>query len=255
MWPEFIVIGTPKSGTTSLYQYLVDHPDVCPPCTKEVLFYDRNAGRGMGYYRSFFPLRRRDGTITGEASPYYFQHPLVAERVAATLPTVKCIVLLRDPVERAWSHYRHNVKAGREPCGFREALQLENERAQEDRKKMLSDDVFFPGGYLQYSYVDGGMYAKHLVRWCKHFPLNTQLHVIESSELFANPLKVLNEVARFLEIRDFEDCSFPAHNVGIPMVSDANDTAFLSSVFRDENERLFAILGTRYDWTGSSSVS
>ncbi len=108
---------------------------------------------------------------------------------------------------------------------------------------MLSDDVFFPAGYLQYSYVDWGMYAKHLVRWFKHFPLNTQLHVIESSELFANPLKVLTEVARFLEIRDFEDCSFPAHNLGIPMVSDDNDTAFLSSVFRDENERLFSILG------------
>ena len=134
--PDFVILGAQKAGTTSLYAYLCAHPDVRAAARKEVHYFDLNYARGATWYRSMFPLaaglarERRGGrrVLVGEASPYYLFYPLAAERAGAVVPSAQLIVLLRDPVERAWSHYRHEVKAGREPLEFEAALAAEPTR-------------------------------------------------------------------------------------------------------------------------------
>src|SRR5437879_9845243 len=121
--PDFIIIGTQRGGTTSLYSYLASHPSVGPASTKEVHFFDNKYTKGLAWYRAHFPsaiekyyaehIQKRK-FITGESSPYYLFHPHVPKRVAKDVPHAKFIVLLRNPVDRAYSQYNHAVDGGRE---------------------------------------------------------------------------------------------------------------------------------------------
>lgn len=116
--PEFIIIGAQKAGTTSLYNYLIEHPSIFPAFKKEVLYFDVNYRKGIHWYKSFFPTtifkfliskysNRR--FITGEASPYYILYPHAAKRIHSTLPKVKIIILLRNPINRSFSQYFHSA--------------------------------------------------------------------------------------------------------------------------------------------------
>src|SRR6266540_2331415 len=119
MLPGFLVIGTKRGGSTSLYEYLIRHPDVAGCLlTKGSHYFDVNFGRGWSWFRAAFPLAGGRRTIAGEASPYYMFHPLAPQRIAAALPEVRLIAVLRDPVERAWSHYRYERHRGYEDLPF-----------------------------------------------------------------------------------------------------------------------------------------
>src|SRR5215216_7751234 len=130
--PDFLVLGAQKAGTTALYAYLRRHPQIAGPSWKEVSFFDRHYARGESWYRGNFPsrpatwlARRRAGAepIVGEASPGYLFHPHAPQRVATLLPNVRLIALLRDPVDRALSHYHHELALGRESLSFEEAIE------------------------------------------------------------------------------------------------------------------------------------
>ena len=117
--PDFVIIGAQKSGTSSLYRYLAQHPQVRECVLKEVHYFDGGLEDGIdtyalgpSWYRSHFPLKREmtPGLQTFEASPLYLLHPLVAERIAGLMPQAKLVAMLRDPTERALSHYFHNVR-------------------------------------------------------------------------------------------------------------------------------------------------
>src|SRR5438093_4320202 len=125
--PDFLIIGAQRAGTTSLYRYLSRHPAVAPAVlAKGAHYFDTAFDRGLPWYRGHFPtrmtaerIRAREGTFaTGEGSPYYLFHPLAAERIAAALPGVKLVALLRDPVERASSHWVHEAERGFEQLSF-----------------------------------------------------------------------------------------------------------------------------------------
>jgi Sulfotransferase domain len=112
--PDFFILSGGRCGSTSLFAILSAHRQVMPPSHKEVHFFDRNYQRGLGFYRRLFPLAihrsvraRRLGAkvLTGEATTYYLLHPAVPSRVSAVLPDARLIVMLRDPVDRAYSHY------------------------------------------------------------------------------------------------------------------------------------------------------
>src|SRR5436189_26280 len=118
--PDFLILGAQKAGTTALYAYLRWHPQVTGPSFKEVSFFDRHYARGERWYRAHLPVRRR--AVVGEASPSYLFHPLAPERVARMLPEARLIALLRNPVDRAFSHYQHEVALGREQLSFEDAL-------------------------------------------------------------------------------------------------------------------------------------
>ena len=127
--PDFVIIGAQRSGTGRLYGLLTRHPDVERASVKEVHYFDRpdNFRRGIEWYRRRFPARRRGSQrhITGEATPSYLVDPPVPERIAEAVPEVRLIVLLRDPVARAYSHFHMAYRKGNETRSFEEAVEEE----------------------------------------------------------------------------------------------------------------------------------
>src|SRR5947209_2592633 len=112
--PGFLIIGAQRCGTTSLYDDLVKHPSIATASQKEIHFFDLNFQKGIDWYQAQFPGLGQKGFITGEASPYYIFHPLAPKRILAAAPEIKLIVMLRNPVNRAYSHYQHEIKIGAE---------------------------------------------------------------------------------------------------------------------------------------------
>ncbi len=168
--PDMIIIGAMKCGTTSLFRYLAEHPDFFPPMTKEIHFFDSKYDQGLDWYRRRFPTKIKRLTcrlrgrriITGEASPYYMFHPHAMRRIASILPTVKLIVLLRNPVDRAYSHYHYEVKHGREQLTFEEAIDAEPGRLAGELDKMLQDEGYFSVHYGRHAYLRRGIYVEQL---------------------------------------------------------------------------------------------
>ena len=147
--PELLVIGCNRSGTTSLHRALIAHPLIAPPnLHKGVNYFDVNYHHGERWYRGHFPTRavatRRSGQrvrtpMAMETSNYYLDHPLAAERIANDLPDVKMIAILRDPVERAHSSFRHHVNRGIETGSFESSIELEAARNRGERDRIRSD--------------------------------------------------------------------------------------------------------------------
>ena len=231
--PGYLILGAQRAGTTSLLNYLLRHPDVCGPAAgghevkwsrKEVHFFDERFSRGTDWYRSFFPLaasrrlaRLRGGDIlAGECTPYYLFHPLVPQRVAATIPDVRLIVLLRDPVDRAYSHYQMMHRSGREKLSFEDALAAEEKRlaAGGELEAGTVEEAQTGKGHRMHhhhrhrAYFARGLYAEQLERWLEHFP-HEQLLVIGAEEFFAAPVETCVAVLGFLGLRPY-DLTAPA---------------------------------------------
>ncbi|HYF40703.1 MAG TPA: sulfotransferase domain-containing protein, partial [Gemmatimonadales bacterium] len=143
--PSVLLIGAQKAGTTSLFNYMAEHPAVLPPSNKEIHYFDLNPTRGLTWYRSHFPYNHqlRDGSVTVDASPYYLAHPGVPQRAAQLLPGARLLVLLRNPVDRAYSHYQHEVRGGREPLSFEEAIAREPERLEGEEERLRADPAYY----------------------------------------------------------------------------------------------------------------
>ncbi len=124
MLPSFVIAGTMKGGTTALLRGVKAHPDVVIASGKEIHFFDAHFDRGVDWYRSQFPAAVGSSTV-GEATPDYMYEEAVIDRMTSTIPDARIIVILRDPVARAYSHYWHNVRRGREPLTFEQALAAE----------------------------------------------------------------------------------------------------------------------------------
>lgn len=252
--PDVLVVGAQRSGTTSLYQYLRRHPDVrWPRLVKGVHWFDVRYDHSETWYRSHFPLRREMAadhgrtTITGEACPYYLFHPAVPERVAAHLPDVKVVVLLRDPVGRAWSHYQHERARGFEHLSFGEALDAEDERLRgADRR--LHDAAGRSFEHRHFSYVARGMYAQQLQRWYDHVPRQNVL-VMESADLRSRTQDTYDRLCDFLGLAHHELTGTHLHNAGRYEAMDPSVAARLRAVFEGPDAALRDLLGHPLSWT------
>lgn len=165
--PDFVVIGAAKSGTSFFYHLLSQHPLVEPAAFKELQFFDVHFGEGVEWYRRGLPQPSLKGgrrTITGEATPHYLFHPHAAQRMAQVVPKARLIALLRNPVDRAYSHYQMVVKNGRETLYFEEAIRAEGARLRCERDKMLRDEHYFSTDYRAFSYLSTGVYVDQLLR-------------------------------------------------------------------------------------------
>jgi len=254
--PELLIIGTQRGGTTSLYEYLSRHPDVVPPLGKELQYFSTEYGRGDAWYRAHFPTERavarrraagRD-CLVFEASPYYLFHPLAAQRAAATVPSAKLVALLRDPVERAFSHYEHMRQRGLEPLSFEDAVAAEPERLAGEVERMQADPGYRSRAHRIWSYVSRGRYASQLSEWLAHFP-RQQLLVLRSEDLFADPAAAYARVQAFAGIRPITLPEFPAYTrrqPGPPMRDDTRSS--LRDLYRSDIERLTAIVGMPMGW-------
>ena len=165
------MIGAQRAGTTTLYHYLTQHPQfVGAVADKEVHHFDLHVADGLDAYRGAFPTtarlrrieRRADGpVIVGEATPYYLFHPAAADRA---------VQILRDPVERAWSHYRHEVELGYETLDFEAALEREVERLAGEADRLLADPSATSFAHQHHGYAARGRYLEQLERWWAAFP-------------------------------------------------------------------------------------
>lgn len=181
--PDFLIIGAMRAGTTALYDFLSQHPGVIPAIKKEIHYFDLAYPRGQIWYRAHFPLSsRRRGRLTGEATPYYLFHPHAPRRAAETVPRARLIAILRHPVERAYSHYWHIRRLGREPLPFEQAISREQQQLPAEEAKLQADERCINPIHQHFSYLARGVYAPQLARWLSFFP-REQLLVLESQAL------------------------------------------------------------------------
>ena len=206
--PTFVILGTMRGGTTSLYKYLSDHPQILPAFTKEVHYFTNHYDQSWDWYLAHFPVRpplglRREHVITGEGSPYYVCHPDAARRVRRHLPDARLLLLLRHPVDRAYSHYRLQRQRGREDRSFEEALELEEERLSGLTERLLADERYVSADHRNFSYKGRSRYAEQLERWFEQFP-REQFLIRSSEEFYARPAAVMAEVCEFIGVRPWQ---------------------------------------------------
>jgi len=247
---DFIIIGAQRCGTTSLYNYLIAHPNISSALNKEVHFFDIKYNKGINWYWKQFPsvsekVNSNEKSITGESTPYYLFHPLTAKRVFKHLPKIKLIVLLRNPADRAYSHYSHAVRMENESLSFDQAIKKEPERLKGEEEKIFQGQ--YSSNHQKLSYLSRGIYADQLERYLKLFK-KEQMLILKSEEFFASPQQILNRVFSFLGISNFELSDFEKFNFGNNPPLDEKTRNFLTEYFRSHNERLSKLLGSDFGW-------
>src|SRR5439155_25683479 len=164
--------------------------------------------KGFGWYKSNFPtiiskwyktFLHKQKFVSGEATPYYLFHPLAASRVHQFLPDVKLIVLLRNPVNRAYSHYNHEIRKGTESLSFEEALEKEPARLNGETERLNKDPYYYSHNHQHFSYLSRGIYIDQLKTWMNYFPKDRFL-IIKSEDLLKNTQFELNRIYKFLEL-------------------------------------------------------
>jgi hypothetical protein len=245
--PDFLILGAQKAGTTALYEYLRRHPGITGPRWKEVSYFDRHYRRGPAWYRGNFPVRLSRGRIVGEASPSYLFHPLAPARAAALVPSVRLIAILRDPVERAYSHYQHEVAFGREPLSFEEAIDREAARMEGELERLLADPGYFSHAWWNFTYLARGLYAEQLERWQAVFP-SEQLLVLANEELSTEPAVTYARVLEFLGAEPYGLEAYPrVFDRDYPELRPETRER-LRSHFAEPNRRLYELLGRNLGW-------
>lgn len=256
MQPAFIMIGAQRCGTTTLFRALMAHPQIVRPAFyKGINFFDLNYARGMTWYRGHFPVARiaqaatahHGDPVSFEASGYYMYHPFALERMALDLPQVKLVVMLRDPVERAFSAYKHEYARGYEWESFEKALELEDDRLIGEIDRMRADMTYESFSHRHHSYTRRGHYAEQLQRIFGMFPRG-QVHVIDSDVFFDQPAREYQSLTTFLGLRPFQPASFGQHNArpGRPMAPDTQ--CLLEEHFAPRNKRLATLLNWAPQW-------
>jgi hypothetical protein len=262
--PDFVIIGAKRGGTTSLYNYVLEHPSISPlfpgrQHIKGVHYYDSNYHRGLRWYRSHFPLQAggthlaRPGikpAIAGDASPYYLFHPLAAERLARDFPDVRIIVFLRDPVERAYSHFKERTHHGGETLSFEAALDAEEERLCGEAERIRTEPTYLSAEHENHSYLAQGRYLDMLPRWFGLFP-REQFHIAASEDLYGDPQRHVNEVWSFLGLAPGRLASRVRHNY-LPAPDIKPQTRQrLQEALADHNRGLEELLGRSLPWPAS----
>ncbi len=257
MLPAFLIVGAQRSGTTSMYRTLSQHPAVVKAVWhKGVHYFDTDYARGPGWYRAHFPLRARArraargaGTapVTFESSPYYMFHPLAAGRISRDLPGVKLLVLLRDPVERAYSAHAHELARGYETEPFAAALELEPGRLAGEAERIVADPGYVSHSHQHHAYRGRGQYIEQLERLA-HLLGRDRIHVVDSSDFFTEPEPAYKAVLEFLGLPHLGDPVFERHNARPRSPMPDGLRAELAEHFRPYDDRLAEWLGWEPSW-------
>ncbi|HUN22197.1 MAG TPA: sulfotransferase domain-containing protein [Anaerolineales bacterium] len=243
--PSFIIAGAQKTGTTSLHYYLSQHPELVTANVKEVHFFDGGTQEtdcylnGVDWYKAHFPLVRQ-GLMAFEASPRYMFIPFVPQRIYSLLPTVKLIFLLRNPTERAISHYFHNCSTGFEKLPVWDALHLEEQRLAPS----IATKAYRSVEFRRYSYKSRGLYAQQLELFYNLFS-PSQILLLSSEQFFKDPLSTLKEVYDFIGV----DSRQTVKNLSARNISE-NRTKVDSKIYDYLNEYFYdanVLLSNQYD--------
>ncbi|GII93514.1 sulfotransferase [Sinosporangium siamense] len=259
--PDFLIIGTKRGGTTSLWNYLVQHPMVMPmyPESREIKspwYFYVNYAKGDAWYRSHFAteaqldrLEKKYGVrpLTGEACPYYMYYPPVAQRVLDRMPNTKIIMTLRDPVKRAYSHYWERANQGGEPLTFDEALAAEADRMLGEHEKMAADPYYYSEAHDYHSYRDRGVYLPQVERWLGLFPRENIL-IIAAEDLYRDERATFSRVIDFLGLPAWELPKAERHNYIPAPPMNPETKAELTEFYRPHNRALSELLEQTFPW-------
>ncbi|KUL36621.1 sulfotransferase domain-containing protein [Actinoplanes awajinensis] len=260
MLPSFLICGGQRCGTTSLYRALAAHPVVLKAVLhKGVHYFDTSYERGIDWYRAHFPSRRSAEKIaekygvpaqTFESAPYYMYHPQAVARIAGDLPFAKLVVLVRDPVERAYSQHHHEVARGFETeRDFGRAVALEPARLHRKEERLASDPGYYSFAHQHHAYRARGEYARYLSVMAQHVG-RERIHVVESERFFAEPEPVYDEVCAFLGLPpNLGRPVFEQHNAR-PRQADMDPDLRreLSAYYQSHDEALAGWLGHTPIW-------
>jgi hypothetical protein len=245
--PSFLILGAAKAGTTSLHEYLCQHPEVKAPLVKEIHYFDHSYRRGLGWYQGHFP-RLAAGEVTGESTPYYLFHPAVPARVRRDLPDARFIVLLRNPIDRLVSQHNHELADGFEDLPLEDALAREPERIAAQEERVREEPGFRCFSHQHHSYAARGRYAEQLERWFGYFDRERFL-VLDAADLFESPCGVVEDAQRHLGLRELRPEDVSVRNArSYEGISD-DLRRQLHTAFASHNERLYDLLGRDFGWS------
>ncbi|NJK67458.1 MAG: tetratricopeptide repeat protein [Microcoleus sp. CSU_2_2] len=238
--PNFIIIGSQRCGTTSLYTYLAQHPQILTPIKKEMDFFSWHFHRGIDWYLAHFPpIPQGENFFTFEASPSYFDYREAPERLYSAFPQVKLIVLLRNPVDRAISHFYRLSSLNWEHRSFDRAISDEVERLNQNPEYIIGGE---PGNYLA-----RGRYVEFIENWLALFP-RKQLLILKSEDFYAGAAETVQQVLEFLDLPDYQLSEYQNANPGYYQQVNQSVRHWLSDYFKPYNLELEEYLGRKFDW-------
>lgn len=249
--PSFLIIGSQKCGTTSLYNYLTKHPQILKARIKEIHFFNMNYNMSLKYYKSFFPLNINKNFITGEATPDYLDYPFAAKRCHDFLPNVKLIVVLRNPIDRAFSHFNFVQKynSGEQKITFEKAINKEGVRMDLAFKNMNKDGYNSARDISNFGYVYKGKYVLHIKEWLKYYNLDN-IYFVDFEELKNNPKIVTQNIYSFLNIdNQFVNSNFPKKNkTEYNNTMKAETRLLLKQIYSNYNLELEKLINMKFNW-------
>jgi hypothetical protein len=251
--PDFFVIGVVRSGTTSLFHYLSQHPCIEGSAYDELGYFDDNFHLGLNWYRSLFPTKFTKNKIekkygkflTYDVTPFYIYNPLVVKRILKYFSNSKIIASLRNPIDRAYSNYMIAFQDGDIDCSFEDVIQSELDEINEAKTK-LNDESFLVDIYYN-RILSRGFYADQLKIWYELFPKD-QLLMISSEDLANNTNDTLNQIFNFLGLSDIKinDTSQKNKREYSPMKEKTRN--LLIEFYKPHNQELYRLVNRKFDW-------
>jgi hypothetical protein len=250
--PDFFVIGSGRTGTTSLYHYLDQHPSLSKSAYDELGYFDDNYHLGLNWYRSLFPSiftkylikLKTNNFMTYDVTPSYVRRPWNAKRIKKLFPDTKLIVILRNPVDRTYSHY-HLAEQFGETRTFEEIV-------KEDMDNILNwnvdlkDDNYF-ANKVEKSFLARGFYAEQLSIWFKLFSKN-QIMIVSSEQLASDTKNTMNSIFQFLNLPKFEIPNTKKVNVSQYSKMNSSTRKLLINFFKPYNKSLYNFLNVNFEW-------
>lgn len=245
---DFLVAGVQKGGTSALFEYLRDLPGIQMPGVKEAHFFDDEDGVDWSNpdYSSYHHLFENDPRLRGEATPIYLYWPNALERIARYNPEMKIILLFRDPILRAWSHWKMEYAKRKEREPFAWCI-------REGRARLADADPSAPGHHRVFSYVERGFYGRQVERLFDLFPRDRCL-LLRSEDLQADPAPQLAAICDFLGLASPSDVAprtvHPAREITYPSQLEAADRKLLADLYTADIARFETLSGLTVSfWT------
>ena len=254
--PDFIIIGSSKSGTWAIHNYLLQHPDV-DYSARNIHFFEYAYSNKISWYKSHFPTKlykslvesiHKRKCLMSEHTSTYLHHPLIPQRVKDGIPDVKLIVSLRNPIDRAYSNYHMFVRIGTEKRTFEDAVFSELKRIEiikENDNFQIKNPNF--SNCVESNYLRHGTYVDKLENWLKSFR-REQFCIVENKDLSKNPQQVLDKIFEFLNVPHFKLRQEERWNVGEYKKMKESTRKTLQDFFKPYNERLYKLLSQNFSW-------
>ena len=259
--PNFIIIGAGRAGTTALYSYLIQHPDIFPAYTEkndpvgDLHFFEYMISNNVDWYKSHFPTHftrsyheRKNSFITGEFTSTYMYHPDVPKRVFNLLPKIKLIVILRNPIDKAYSTYQQQFQFEEYTTSFEDTIDAELRRMKlcKDVPSLNSANPDFESS-VAHNIIRHGIYADYLETWLEIFD-RKQILILNSEDLKNSTKETLHSVFDFLNVSEHYIGNTSQVNVGKYPPINKITRKKLIEFFKPHNQRLNKLLDTEFDW-------